>query len=79
LDGLRAANARRIALATAYTDIVERLKVFLQEYGFEVTTAKGLGFEVVPVGGATHGLMNGVRLLGVSPRVMGYGMVFAKA
>jgi len=94
-----------------------------------VTAAKGLGFEVVPVDGATHdillklgtdvyasskradalvmscgalrtldlivplenqikvpvvsssphGLMNGVRLLGVSPRVVGYGMVFAKA
>jgi len=130
LDGLRAANARRVAVATAYTDIVtERLKIFLQEYGFEVTSAKGLGFEVVPDGGATHdillklgadvyasskradalvmscgalrtldlivplenqikvpvvsssphGLMNGVRLLGVSPRVKGYGMVLAKA
>ena len=130
LDGLRAANARRVAVATAYTDIVtERLKIFLQEYGFEVTSAKGLGFEVVPDGGATHdilfklgtdvygsskradalvmscgalktldlivplenqikvpvvsssphGLMNGVRLLGVSPRVMGYGMILAKA
>ena len=130
LDGLRAANARRIALATAYTDIVtERLKIFLQEYGFEVTSARGLGFEVVPDGAATHdilfklgmdvyassrkadalvvscgalqtldlivplenqikvpvvsstphGLMNGVRLLGVSPRVRGYGMVLARA
>jgi arylmalonate decarboxylase len=130
LDGLRAANARRVALATAYTDVVtERLKIFLQEFGFEVTSAKGLGFEVVPDGGATHdillklgidayatsgradalvmscgalrtldlivpledqikvpvvsssphGVMNGVRLLGVSPRVKGYGMLLAKA
>src|SRR5437016_11652898 len=45
VDGLRTANARRVAVATAYTDVVtERLKVFLQEYGFEVTFAKGLGY-----------------------------------
>jgi arylmalonate decarboxylase len=130
LDGLRTANARRVAVATAYTDIVtERLKIFLQEYGFEVTSTKGLGFERIPDGAATHdivfklgadayasskkadalvvscgalktldlivpledrikvpvvsstphGLMNGVRLLGVSPRAKGYGMVLAKA
>src|SRR5580765_7554113 len=45
VDGLRVAGARRVALATAYTDgVTERLKLFLQEYGFEVTAAKGLGF-----------------------------------
>ena len=34
----------------------------------------------VPVVSSTpHGLMNGVRLLGVSPRAQGYGMVLAKA
>src|SRR5262245_26785400 len=45
LDGLRTANARRVAVATAYTDeVTNRLKVFLQEYRFEVTAAKGLGF-----------------------------------
>lgn len=130
IDGLRTANARRIAVATAYTDAVtERLKIFLEEHGFQVTSAKGLGFERIPEGAATqealfklgadayanskkadalvvscgalrtldlivplenhikvpvvsstpHGLMNGVRLLGVSPRVKGFGMVFAKA
>jgi arylmalonate decarboxylase len=130
LDGLRTANARRVALATAYTDVVtERLKIFLQEYGFEVTAAKGLGFERIPEGAATqdillklgadvyasskkadavvvscgalrtlelivplenaikvpvisstpHGLWHGVKLLGVSARVRGYGMVMAKA
>ena len=130
LDGLRTVNARRVAVATAYTDVVtDRLKIFLQEYGFEVTSAKGLGFERIPDGAATHdilfklgadayanskkadalvvscgalrtldlivplenhirvpvvsstphGLMNGVRLLGVSPRAKGYGMVLAKA
>jgi arylmalonate decarboxylase len=130
VDGLRTASARRVAVATAYTDIVTgRLKAFLEEYGFEVTFAKGLGFERIPEGAATqevlfnlgsevyansrnadalvmscgalrtldlivpletrikvpvvsstpHGLMNGVRLLGVSPRVQGFGAIFARA
>jgi len=130
VDGLRTVNAKRVAVATAYTDVVtERLKIFLQEHGFEVTFAKGLGYEKIPEGAATqdilfklgadayanskkadalvvscgalrtlelivplenqikvpvvsstpHGLMNGVRLLGVSPRAKGYGMVLAKA
>jgi arylmalonate decarboxylase len=128
VDGLRTVNAKRIAVATAYTDIVTgRLKVFLEEHGFEVTSAKGLGYERIPEGAATqeilidlgaeayansrkalvmscgalrtldlivplenrikvpvvsstpHGLMNGVRLLGVSPRAQGFGMVFARA
>jgi arylmalonate decarboxylase len=58
LDGLRTANAKRVALATAYTDIVtERLKIFLQEYGFEVTYAKGLGFERIPEGAATQDIL----------------------
>src|SRR5690242_6884761 len=39
LDGLRTAGAKRVALATAYTDeVTGRLKVFLEEYGFEVTS-----------------------------------------
>src|SRR5437588_3402627 len=130
VDGLHVANAKRVALATAYTDIVtERLKIFLEEHGFNVTFAKGLGYERIPQGAATHeilfklgadayanskradalvvscgalktidlivplenqikvpvvsstphGLMNGVRLLGVSPRTRGFGMVLAKA
>jgi arylmalonate decarboxylase len=130
IDGLKTANAKRVAVATAYTDIVtERLKVFLEEHGFTVTAAKGLGYDRIPEGAATqeilfklgaeayaksnkadalvvscgalrtldlivplekeirvpvvsstpHGLMNGVRMLGVSPRVQGFGMVFAKA
>lgn len=58
LDGLRTANAKRVAVATAYTDIVtERLKLFLQEYGFEVTAAKGLGFERIPEGAATQEIL----------------------
>src|SRR4051812_5622974 len=130
IDGLKVANAKRVALATAYTDVVTaRLKLFLQEHGFEVTSAKGLGFVQIPEGAATgpiltklgleayassrtadalvmscgalrtldlivpleneirvpvvsstpHGLMNAVRLLGVSPRAKGFGIVLAKA
>jgi arylmalonate decarboxylase len=130
VEGLRVANAKRVAVATAYTDIVTaRLKIFLEEHGFDVTFAKGLGYERIPQGAATHeilfklgtdayanskkadalvvscgalktldlivpleneikvpvvsstphGLMNGVRLLGVSPRAKGFGMVLAKA
>lgn len=130
IDGLRTVNAKRVAVATAYTDVVTgRLRVFLEEHGFEVTSAKGLGYERIPEGAATqeilfnlgadsyanskkadalvvscgalrtldlivplenkikvpvvsstpHGLMNGVRLLGVSPRAQGFGMVFSRA
>src|SRR5215510_9688700 len=130
IDGLRVVNARRVAVATAYTDTVtERLKIFLEEHGFRVTFAKGLGYERIPEGAATqqilfnlgtetysnskkadalviscgalrtldlivplekeikvpvvsstpHGLMNGVRVLGVSPRALGFGMVLSKA
>jgi arylmalonate decarboxylase len=58
LDGLRTANARRVAIATAYTDeVTERLQVFLQEYGFEVTAAKGLGFTQIPEGAATRDIL----------------------
>lgn len=130
VDGLRTVNARRVAVATAYTDVVtDRLKAFLEEHGFQVTSTKGLGFERIPDGAATqetlfdlgaetyarsrradalvlscgalrtldlilplenrirvpvvsstpHGLMNGVRLLGISPRVHGFGAVFGTA
>ena len=130
IDGLKTVNARRVGVATAYTDVVnERLKIFLEEHGFEVTFIKGLGYTSVPEGAATekiltdlgtevyansgkadavvmscgalrtldvivpledrikvpvvsstpHGLMNGVRLLGVNPRVRGFGMAFARA
>ncbi len=54
VDGLKHVNAKRVAVATAYTDIVtERLRVFLIEHGFEVMSTKGLGYERVPEGAAT--------------------------
>jgi len=59
VDGLRHINARRIAVATAYTDIVtERLKIFLEEHGFEVASARGLGYERIPEGAATQPILH---------------------
>jgi arylmalonate decarboxylase len=44
VEGLKAVNARKVAVATAYDDDVShRLKVFLEESGFEVVSVKGLG------------------------------------
>ncbi len=44
VEGLKALNARRVAVATAYNeDVSHRLKVFLEESGFEVVSVKGLG------------------------------------
>jgi len=58
VDGLKTAGARRVAVATAYTDVVTgRLKAFLEEYGFTVTSAKGLGFERIPDGAATEQIL----------------------
>jgi arylmalonate decarboxylase len=128
VEGLRAAGARRIAVATAYNEeVTDRLKVFLHESGFEVVYAKGLGIllnvpqsaqdglfdfsagvresaptadslliscgalktldllvplekrcKVPVVSSQPHGLWNGVKLLGLSGRVEGYGSVLAK-
>ncbi|HTW63759.1 MAG TPA: hypothetical protein VME17_04045 [Bryobacteraceae bacterium] len=44
VEGLKSVNARKLAVATAYDDDVShRLKVFLEESGFEVVSVKGLG------------------------------------
>lgn len=44
VEGLKVVNARKIAVATAYDeDVSHRLKVFLEESGFQVLSAKGLG------------------------------------
>jgi arylmalonate decarboxylase len=48
VDGLRAVRARRIAVATAYNDEVNRrLRTFLGESGFEVLALQGLGLEAI--------------------------------
>ena len=59
VDGLKHVNARRVAVATAYTDIVtERLKIFLTEHGFTVVATKGLGYERIPEGAATGEILH---------------------
>jgi len=129
VDGLQVAGAKRVAVATAYTDIVNAtLDRFLKESGFEVLAIRGLNLiratnavtqdqlydfsasvfasapqadtlliscgglktldllaplekkcKVPVVSSTPHALMNAVRLVGLRPRVMGYGSVLAKA
>lgn len=59
IDGLKHVNARRVAVATAYTDVVtDRLRVFLEEHGFSVVSAKGLGYVRIPEGAATEEILH---------------------
>ena len=59
VDGLKHVNAHRIAIATAYIDdVTQRLKVFLEEHGFAVVSAKGLGFQRIPEGAATRPILH---------------------
>jgi arylmalonate decarboxylase len=59
IDGLKHVNAKRVALATAYTDTVtDRLKIFLEEQGFTVVGARGLGFTQVPEGANTQPILH---------------------
>ena len=44
VDGLRSVGAKRVAVATAYSDLVnDRLADFLRRSGFEVSSMKGFG------------------------------------
>ena len=129
VDGLKVAGARHVAVATAYTDVVNAtLERFLKESGFQVSLIKGLNLiratnavtqdqlfdfssgvfasaskadtllvscgglktidllvpleakcKVPVVSSTPHALMNAVRLVGLSPRALGYGSVLAKA
>jgi arylmalonate decarboxylase len=46
VDGLKAVGGHRLAVATAYNEEVShRLRVFLEESGFEVLVVKGMGIE----------------------------------
>ncbi len=48
VEGLRATGVRRVAVGTAYTDVVnDRLRQFLIDSGFEVTALQGLGIDTV--------------------------------
>jgi arylmalonate decarboxylase len=51
VDGLRSVGAKRVAVATAYSDLVnDRLADFLRHAGFEVQSMKGFG--ILEFGGA---------------------------
>jgi arylmalonate decarboxylase len=51
VDGLRSVGAKRVAVATAHSDLVnDRLADFLRRSGFEVTAMKGFG--ILEFGGA---------------------------
>jgi arylmalonate decarboxylase len=46
VEGLRAVGGHRLAVATAYNkDVTDRLRGFLQDSGFEVEAAAGMGLE----------------------------------
>ncbi len=48
IEGLKSVGGKRLAVATAYDDEVnQRLRIFLQEEGFEVLRIRGLGVEKV--------------------------------
>lgn len=48
IEGLKAVNARRVAVATAYNDEVnDRLRAFLIEHGLEPLVVTGMGIEAV--------------------------------
>ena len=130
IEGLKAVGARRLAVSTAYNDVVnDRLVAFLKENGFEVLKIKGLGItdmdtpgrvtidqllkfsvdvhkeapgsngmlvscgglrtlemlaplekqtRIPAVSSTPHALRAGVRLLGLSGKVSGYGTLLEK-
>ena len=130
IEGLRSVGGKRLAVATAYNDEVNRrLQIFLHEEGFEVLAIRGLGVEKVEdihavtsdglfkfsvavfestnradallvscgglhtldlleplerrckipvVSSLPHALRAGVRLLGLSGRAPGYGMLLSQ-
>jgi arylmalonate decarboxylase len=48
MDGLKAVGAKRVAVATAYADVVnERLRAFLKEHGLEAVVVTGMGIEAI--------------------------------
>jgi arylmalonate decarboxylase len=48
IDALKEVGAKRVAVATAYADVVnERLRSFLLEHGFEPVVVTGMGIELI--------------------------------
>lgn len=61
VEGLRAVGARRLAVATAYTEAVsELLRTFLTEIGFEFLSLHSMGFERTGIAGtvSTQGIVD---------------------
>jgi len=68
VDGLRSVGAKRVAVATAYSDLVnDRLADFLRHSGFEVTAMKGFG--ITDFGGAEK--MTEQDIINLSGKVIG--------
>jgi arylmalonate decarboxylase len=48
IDGLKAVGAKKVAVATAYNDVVnDRLRAFLIEHGLVPAVVKGMGIEAI--------------------------------
>ena len=48
IEGLKEVGAKRVAVATAYNDVVnERLRAFLVEHGLEPLVVTGMGLEAI--------------------------------
>jgi len=66
VEALRALSARRVGVATPYTDVLNRLETeFLEDHGFQVAAVEGLGLvnnlEIGRVeGGVIEGLVEAV-------------------
>ncbi|MFI5267900.1 MAG: aspartate/glutamate racemase family protein [Chloroflexota bacterium] len=61
IEALRAVNAKRLAVATAYTEAVsELLRQFLTEIGFEFLSLHSMGFEQTGIAGTvtTQGIVD---------------------
>jgi arylmalonate decarboxylase len=70
VDGLKVAGAKRIAVATAYTDAINAtLERFLKESGFEILTMKGLNL-IRATGAVTQEALFdfGTKTFGLSPQ-----------
>jgi arylmalonate decarboxylase len=68
VDGLRSVGARKVAVATAYSDLVnDRLADFLRQAGFDVLSMKGFG--ILEFGGAER--MTGQDIIDLAGKSIG--------
>jgi arylmalonate decarboxylase len=70
VEALRTLRARRLAVATAYTDEISlHLQGFLEQSGFEVVTVRGLGIERFEERGTASGPVTVEEILEFNVRV----------